>query len=439
MMFNLSVFDCMTDEERILYNTWKKAKKKDKDTAQKMYQKELDSFSGVRAIPTDKIFKDELPRLDKVIAGFENEVVRMCSDFVFDEDNPKKIPLVKEFIILDCSNETILEQIINNGIIIDKVEYFVYSSSTNQQKKKQVCLMQKQFFDEHKEKLMNSLTLNIINGKGGCNTGKYLAYISLVFSKSVEPAEAINIDEVLVLPEFETLVTDTVNYLDMDAQTIEEKTMPVPVNHMDGAGIFLPGLLPQSAQIRGGYIKGCVFPFDFRQFIIGQQENGRIKKDATVKDLWGKEYSIGWIKDHIKMILNGSQLKMYKYYNSWDEYKKAFKKNGLKICINNMMHYPKTDNPLVMSAYQFYQTVPRKNFTEKRIENLCKNTVNIINGYKTDNNAVLELFGIDDSEKLEPFYASIRQYPDMVYDISVRKKVKSKIETVRNKGMSGIL
>ena len=92
------------------------------------------------------------------------------------------------------------------------------------------------------------------------------------------------------MPEFETDVIERVNYLDMESHTIEERTMPVPINHMDGAGIFLPGVFPQSCQIRGGWIKGAVFPFNFRQFIIEKQEKG-IAKDI-IKDVWGNEISV---------------------------------------------------------------------------------------------------------------------------------------------------
>ena len=105
----------------------------------------------------------------------------------------------------------------------------------------------------------------------------------------------------------------------MESLTITERTMPVPVNHMDGAGIFLPSVFPQSCQIRGGWIKGAVFPFDFRRFIIEKQEQGKAKE--TIKDAWGYDVSVDYIRDNIKIILNDSQLKMRKYYKSWEEYK----------------------------------------------------------------------------------------------------------------------
>ena len=250
-------------------------------------------------------------------------------------------------------------------------------------------------------------------------------------------------EAVQMVPDYEP-VLDDIQIRIAQAQTkmpnrptvekIEEKTMAVPVNHMDGAGMFLPDVLPQSAQIRGGYIKGCVFPFDFRHFIIEKQENGKIPDDAVIFDAWGNPVSVSYIRDNIKMILNDSQLKMRKYYSSWDEYKEKFKENQLNICINNTLHYPKTDNPLTMSAYQFYQTIPRKNVTEEKIEKLCKNTIEIINNYKTNENAVLEILGVDDDEKeLEAFHAVIKSYPDMVYDPYVRSKVEAKIKNIRKK------
>lgn len=75
------------------------------------------------------------------------------------------------------------------------------------------------------------------------------------------------------------------------------------------------------------------------------------------------------------MILNGRQLKMWKFYKSWEDYKEAFEGNGLKICVNNTMHYPNNEDPIVLSAYQFYQTIPRENVTDEKIKDLSKLTI----------------------------------------------------------------
>lgn len=449
MLFNLSVFDSWTDEERVLYSAYKRARKDEAPTLKELYDEKLRSYVGIRKIDKSAMFlKDGDIRLDKVICGFENEAVRLCDSFTkfeFDDKDQNKIPLVQEFIIMDCRNEILLNQIIDNGIEIGEVHYFVFSSSANQQKKQQVCLIQSDFFKKNQDKLMCGLSLDIINqyvdgsGNHGCNTGKYLAYTSLIFSKSVELPSPINIDEVLVLPEFETLVTEEVNYLDMDTQVITKRTMPVPVNHMDGAGMFLPGVLPCSAQIRCGFLKGCIFPFNFRKFIIKKQQEGKITDGMTVKDVWGNDVAIDYIRDNIKLVLNGSQLKMWKYYESWETYKAAFKRNQLSICINNTLHYPMTKNPVVGSAYQFYHTIPRENVTDEKIQRLCAGTIDIINDYKTNPDKVLEIMGINSEEEmeLEPFYAAIKTYPDMIHDPYTKKRTKSKIDKIRRLAMGG--
>lgn len=443
MIYNVSTFDCFTDTERELYNKYSKCNKKDdKADLKKEFEDEVKSFKGVRSIEDNRIKYKGERKLEKMIAGFENECVRLSKSFVFDEENPKNIPFISEIIILDCNHEDVLYQIVDNGLKVDEKEYVFYASSANQQKKKQVCLLECNFYEKHYERFMCGLTLDIINNgkEHGCNTGKYLAYTSLIFSKSVEIDNPISIDNVLVLPEFETLVQAKVNFLSMEEHIIEEREMSVPVNHMDGAGMFLPGILPSSCQIRGGWIKGCVFPFDFRQFIIDKITEGIIRENDTIKDIWGNDVSLGFIRDNVKLLLNGSQLKMWKYYKSWEEYKEAFKKNNLSICINNTLHYPKTDNPLTYSAYQFYQTIPRRNVTQERIENLCKLTIEKINEAKTKPEIALEIMGIDLSDEdmeLDAMKASIVAYPQMLQDVSVKKTIKNNIESQRKKAMSG--
>lgn len=408
-----------------------------------MFIEKVQNFTGVRNIPIEKLYRDGEPIIDRMIAGFESECVRLTDSFKqfqFDENNPKEIPFIKEIMVLDCYHEDILKQILDTGILIAGEKFIMYSSSTNQQKNKQVCLLQEKFYKKNISKLMCGLTLDIINRNGGINIGKYLAYDSLVFSKSVELDEEIDIDSVIVLPEFETKIFDKVNYIDMENHTIEQREMDVPVNHMDGAGMLLPGVLPCSAQIRGGYIKGCVFPFDFRQFIIEKQKDGSIKSGTVIKDAWGNDVEIDYIRDNVKLILNTSQLKMWKYYASWDEYKKAFKENEVKICINNMMHYPEADDPIVPAAYQFFQTIPRENMTDEKIENLSALTIQLIKDAKTKPETALKIMGVEIEDRntpVPPFYAAIKAYPEMLQDSYVKKKIGNYIESQRKKAMSG--
>ena len=96
----------------------------------------------------------------------------------------------------------------------------------------------------------------------------------------------------------------------------------------------MPGTFPCSCQIRGGWLKGAVFPFDFHRFIEKYREE---LSDVHMKDAWGNPVSVEEFLS-AKMILTDSQLKMRKYYQSMQEYRDCFKKSNLSITINNCAH-----------------------------------------------------------------------------------------------------
>ena len=50
--------------------------------------------------------------------------------------------------------------------------------------------------------------------------------------------------------------------------------------------MFIPGELPSSCQIRGGYIKGAMFPFDFRLFAH------EISHNSILVDPWGTPHDV---------------------------------------------------------------------------------------------------------------------------------------------------
>ena len=103
-MFNLSIFDCRTEGEKELYAELEKAEKEDiKDTKTKLLET-VKSFSGIRTIGKKVFFdsKSGEAKVSKLIAGFENEAVRLSPSLKYKEDDPKYFPLIKEIIILDC-------------------------------------------------------------------------------------------------------------------------------------------------------------------------------------------------------------------------------------------------------------------------------------------------------------------------------------------------
>ena len=128
------------------------------------------------------------------------------------------------------------------------------------------------------------------------NVGKYLACNALLLSSSVRPEKPIDIDRCVVVKGLKTVVIDKVKYIDIQkddteqcyvADTLEEYVeKSIPIEHTDGAGMFLPGEQPESCQIRGGYIKGAMFPFDFKAFCT------EVANNTVLVDAWGQKHDI---------------------------------------------------------------------------------------------------------------------------------------------------
>lgn len=446
-IFQLSTYDCLTEDERTLYDAYNECLDKYKKKKLKgIFERTIADFKGIRSIPDSRLYKrnqdgtlsDEY-RKEIQNPMFEGEMARIATDF------QNKFPLVKEIVYFQCSLHDILKQVISNGLIIENEKYIFHSATTNQMKKEMVILLKESFFVENEKKIMCGLSREIINNGNervkGCNRGKYLAYTSLPMSSSVEVSSIntetehyeISIDDCIVVSDFEGFVHGTVNYLDVKTLQTELTDKDIPIPFMDGAGIYLPdaGVLPRTGQIRGGYFKGCLFPFDFVKFI-------QTRKDSKSKILDIYDTEVDVIEQRIKVILTGSQFKMWKYYKDWESFKKVFKECGCKIVLNNLAHTP-AKNAEVLLTYQFLQTLPRDKFTEEAIEKLCEKTVKLLNDSKTDKDIALRLIGIDDNtgKELKPLQAALKLYPDLVNDMAVKAMIQDNINTIRRKARGG--
>lgn len=446
-IYKLNIMDAMTDKERNIYNEICLMRKRKDDEQLKILkdkmQKEIKLFSGIRKIQKEFLFYPNIQKdgtkkyaenISRQIVIFENEITRRCDKR--DDD----LPLIKEMMIIRCKSDLmsgILKQIVENGIVIDDTEYIFYTSSTGQMKECEITVVSKNFWETNQESLMCGLSTNIINESGGINTGKFLSALALNMSNSVEIACDVSIDDVIIVPNFKTVISDEVNYLDVDKLTISQQKKNIEIEHMDGAGIFMPGTFPCSCQIRGGWLKGAVFPFDFHAFI--KENKGNLSKKNMI-DAWGNPLT----EDEFlkaKVVLTDSQLKMRKYYKSLEDYRQKFKQSSCKITINNVAHSIDIENiaPEVRVAYQPLQTIPRLNIDDKAIKRLTEKTISYINGAKTDTKMALKLMGIDENfiNKCNPLFKAISKYPQMLNDIHVKKIMKNALKAERKKAMGG--
>ncbi len=435
-IYKLSTFDTFTEEERTLNEAYKKASAKEKAVLKKIRDDKIVSYEGIRKIDRKKLYtyeygKDDKPidlseteNINKQIALFESEMVR------YTENPLDDFPLVMEIVYMKVANQTVIfDQILERGLMIEDKKYIFFTATTNQMKNGEFVLVQEDFYNKNENKFMCGLTDEIINQKGGCNRGKYLAYKGLPLSASIVPEEyEINIDKCLVVPDFETIINEEVECIDIDHKKrefigIERRKENIPIPQTDGSGMFLPGVLPASAQIRCAHLKGAIFPFNFRKFLEQEEVEG-VKPSPVISDAWGKEHDI--IKENIQILFTKSQLKMCGYYNSWEDYKKAFHENGMRIAINkfadtNPKGYAKT-------SYQFIQTLSSEKLTDEKLEELCADTIEYLDKMKTDLDTMIKIASKDD----DYISLALEQHKELVYDEYIQSRLESKFKSERN-------
>lgn len=433
-IYKLSTFDTFTEEERVLNEAYKKAGIKERATIKKIRDDKIAAYEGIRKVDRKKLYTyeydkdgkllEESENINKQIALFESEMVR------YSESDLDGFPLIMDIVYMKIAYQTLVfKQILDRGLLIDDKKYVFYTATTSQMKNGEFVLVQEDFYNKNQNRFMCGLTDDIINQKGGCNSGKYLAYKGLPLSSSIEPeGYEIDIDKCIVVPDFKTAVNEDVECIDIDHEKreligIERRKENVEIPQTDGAGMFLPGVLPASAQIRCSHLKGAIFPFDFRKF-LGQDEVEGVRPNPIIKDAWEDIHDV--IKEDIQVIFTASQLKMWKYYESWEEYKKAFHANGMKISINKFADtepkgYAKT-------SYQFIQTLSSEKLTDERLAELCADTIEYLDKMKTDLDTMIKIASKDD----DYISLALEVHKELVYDEYIQSKLESKFKSERN-------
>lgn len=443
-IYKFNTLKTFTKEENELYNNGNKSELAEK----------IKNYAGIRTIDS-KYLNEKFE-----ISVFENDVVRLA--LADRGENKAEFQLLDEIVYMKIHNNEIMKQIIEKGLEIASEDYIFYTATTGQVRDKTITLIKKEFFKNHKESLLVGLNKEIINEKGGMNSGKYLSYIALPLSLSVLPENEIDIDRCMLVKGLETIVTDKVKYIDIQgdcngqlyvADTPKDYiTKSISIEHTDGAGMFLPGKLPSSCQIRGGYFKGAIFPFDFKKFAT------EVAHNTKIKDAWGNEFDIE--KDNIEYIFTTSQLKMWKMYESWDDYKRQFKKHKLKLSINS---YAPLVKDTVNFSYQYLMTLP----FGCNIEKLCSEAKDDLVKLHKDFEYLKENMGYDDSEydeyddeiddkeidnggyddeetdneskgvKNTLIGEALKIYPELINDTYVKNKIQKMVQARRRKYLAG--
>lgn len=387
----------------------------------------------------DRTVKSRFIKSKDIIAIGTNNLVRTLE---LDLDTfTDKIITIK----VGKMDDRIVKKIIKDGLAIDNKQYIFFTAGAGQTRNKKFMMILK---DEELEntllKLMCGLSIEEINKSGGMNISKFLAYLALNNSGSTVWKD-FNIDRCIVVDDFNTMVSATVDYIDRKENTveytdklnrnrtkkvaswdIERKEMPVPIPHFDGLGLILDKNYNKNIQIRLPWIKGLLTYFN----VVGYcKEKGYSTK---VKDVDGKVWDI--VEDNIQVILTRSQFKLHMIYSSWEDYCNKFKqfKCTANICMQDSNKI--ADYEDMETNYQVLQQLI--NMTDNQIDLLSNNFCELIKQVHTDRDKQLEFLGATSKNK-NNFQEALRLYPEMLNSAYVKKQISDKITAEKENACSG--
>ena len=262
----------------------------------------------------------------------------------------------------------------NKGFRINGVEYKRLLTTTNGVKTSTVVYTSERLHDELKKRIDNGRNqeIKLVPAKLG-------AYEALCSSASIPVSWPKGI--IVVGDAFTKFKADLINIDDSDVSkepVVEFASMQdIENNASDGCSMMLPSLSKRwngelngdfehtmsGCNLRCAWTKGMTFTFDYIEW--AEKNVG----SYIIKDVWGQERDLR----ESELILTESQLKLWKTYDSWEDY--------YNYCIENhyTMRVAKTAPHEVDDVRQLnYQFIQPYELSDEDVNELISSTVNEI-------------------------------------------------------------
>ena len=170
--------------------------------------------------------------------------------------------------------------------------------------------------------------------------------------------------------------------------------------------------------VRLPWVKGLLGSFNFKEFILQKRLELNDMSIGVIKDIYGTEHDI--IAEGIEVIFTKSQFKLYKYYDSWEQYKEYFKKYNCQACYCNMeedrISYAKIN-------YQMLQTLT--DMTDSELKKLAAESIKELEELTTSVDSMLKAFNVTKYNKNKnAFQKSLEIYPELLQDEYCKDKIR---------------
>lgn len=450
-LYSIDTSDFYNDEEQYIsqkyfkaLNISKRIREKKQVFLLKIEQNEENNDKNIKKV---KLFEYQLKKLNLIINHFkseldskliQNECVRdlkkdkLLSNkavTLFESTLTRSMKLgsghiTDKLFIVNVFHYPVMESLMINGFYFEGRHYQYYTSSAGQIRKKKLVFIESTAYVVVKDRMTCGMSEEEINSKGGINSNKYQAYKALTNSASMT-WKRFNIDRCIVVDDFSTVIHGEVDYINRDTYEITRTTKDMEIEHMDGCGIMLPTVSKKSFMFRMPWFKGLLASFDFKQFAL---EKGQTK----VKDIYGKEWDI--IDDRINVIFTKSQFKLWKYYDSWEDYKTRFKKFRCEACKLNVEDIGADAN----LNYQMLQTLTT--MTDDELNELASDTIQDILNIGVDKKTMLRVLGATkENTNKNALQKALLFYPELLNDNHTKEIIKDKKKSLVRDAKAGKL
>ena len=377
--------------------------KKVKDELLKMLSNKVEEnirTNGTHHIRT--LNEDELSEKN-VISVFDSYFTRTIGA---QPDN-----LCEDFMVIQVYYFDIIKDLIYNGFMYKGEKYVYFTSSAGQIRTKKTVFVKESVWKKYEKSIMCGLTMDKINEKGGNNPNKHLAYLALANS-ATDVWEEFDIDKTIVIDDFETDVFGTYDLVDDEDYSITRVSDYVPIPHTDGAGMMLP-CMGKNRMVRLPWVKGLLGVFDYKKFIEVNNCS------PVIKDIYGKEHDV--IEEDIQIIFTKSQFKMWKYYDSWEQYKEYYKKYNCTAGCTNIEEDRIKDATI---NYQMLQTLT--DITDEEIDEIANQSTSKLKNLCGSINNIKDVFGVTPyNTNKTAFQKAIELYPDILNDEYAKSHLRS--------------
>ena len=354
----------------------------------------------------------------KIISVFDSAFTRMIG--------AKQDELTEDFMVIQVYYFDIIKDLIYNGFMYKGEKYIYFTSSAGQIRTKKTVFVKESVWKKYEKTIMCGLTIDSINEKGGNNPNKHLAYMALTNS-ATDVWDEFDIDKTIVINDFETDVFGTYDLVDDEDYTIKRISDNVSIEHTDGAGMMLP-CMGKNRMIRLPWVKGLLGAFDYVEFI--KEHNC----SPIIKDIYGKEHDV--ITEDIQIIFTKSQFKMWKYYDSWEQYKEYYKQYNCTAGYTNMEEDKIKDATI---NYQMLQTLT--DITDEEIDRIIDKSNSKLNNLCSSIGSMKSAFGITPyNDNMTYLQQAINLYPDLMNDeyikITLREIKNSMVKRFKSGSLS---